>query len=132
MTDDIYEHIRFDGGIAPHLLAAAPELRDRTLAINGVSKTYAMTGWRIGWVAGPRDLIRALDTLLSQAAGNACSVSQAAAAAALNGDQSFVAESVAIYRAAARRDGRGPQRHSRALPAACRRAPSTSTSTAPD
>ncbi len=102
MTDDIYEHIRFANGVAPHLLAAAPELRDRTLAINGVSKTYAMTGWRIGWAAGPRELIRALDTLLSQAAGNACSVSQAAAAAALDGDQSFVAESVATYRA--RRD----------------------------
>jgi aspartate aminotransferase len=102
MTDDIYEHIRFANGVAPHLLAAAPELRDRTLAINGVSKTYAMTGWRIGWAAGPKELIRALDTLLSQAAGNACSVSQAAAAAALDGDQSFVAESVATYRA--RRD----------------------------
>ena len=102
MTDDIYEHIRFANGVAPHLLAAAPELRDRTLAINGVSKTYAMTGWRIGWAAGPRELIRALDTLLSQAAGNACSVSQAAAAAALDGDQSFVAESVTTYRA--RRD----------------------------
>ena len=66
MTDDIYEHIRFDGQRTPHLLNAAPELRDRTLAINGVSKTYAMTGWRIGWVAGPRDLVQALDTLLSQ------------------------------------------------------------------
>jgi len=99
MTDDIYEHIRFEGnGPAPHLLAAAPELRDRTLAINGVSKTYAMTGWRIGWAAGPRELIRALDTLLSQSAGNACSVSQAAAVEALNGDQSFVAESVRVYR----------------------------------
>jgi aspartate aminotransferase len=98
MTDDIYEHIWFDGDTAPHLLAAAPKLRDRTLAINGVSKTYAMTGWRIGWVAGPRDLVGALDTFLSQAAGNASSVSQAAAVAALSGEQSFVAESVAIYR----------------------------------
>jgi aspartate aminotransferase len=98
MTDDIYEHIRFDGGASPHLLSAAPQLRDRTLAINGVSKTYAMTGWRIGWVAGPSDLIRAIETLLSQSAGNCCSVSQAAAAAALNGDQSFVSESVAVYR----------------------------------
>jgi aspartate aminotransferase len=98
MTDDIYEHIRFEGGTAPHLLAAAPELRDRTLAINGVSKTYAMTGWRIGWAAGPRNLVQALDTFLSQAAGNCCSISQAAAAAALNGDQGFVAESVAVYR----------------------------------
>ena len=98
MTDDIYEHIRFDGEHTPHLLAAAPQLRDRTLVVNGVSKTYAMTGWRIGYVAGPRDLIQALDTLLSQSAGNCCSISQAAAAAALGGDQSFVAESVAIYK----------------------------------
>jgi aspartate aminotransferase len=98
MTDDIYEHIRFDGERTPHLLSVAPELRDRTLAVNGVSKTYAMTGWRIGYVAGPRDLIQALDTLLSQSTGNCCSISQAAAVAALNGDQSFVAESVAIYK----------------------------------
>src|SRR6185369_11894434 len=98
MTDDIYEHIRFDGQRTPHLLAVAPELRERTLAVNGVSKTYAMTGWRIGYVAGPRDLIQALDKLLSQTTGNCCSISQAGAAAALNGDQSFVAESVAIYK----------------------------------
>ena len=98
MTDDIYEHIRYDGKRTPHLLNAAPQLRDRTLAVNGVSKTYAMTGWRIGWIAGPRDYIKALDTLLSQSTGNCCSISQAAAAAALNGDQSFVAESVATYK----------------------------------
>jgi aspartate aminotransferase len=98
MTDDIYEHIRFDGRPTPHLLNAAPELRNRVLAVNGVSKTYAMTGWRIGWLAGPSDLIGALNTLLSQASGNACSISQAAAVAALNGNQSFVAESVATYR----------------------------------
>lgn len=98
MTDDIYEHIRFDGQKTPHILAVAPALRDRTLVVNGVSKTYAMTGWRIGYVAGPVDLVRALDTLLSQSAGNCCSVSQAAAAAAMNGDQSFVTESVAIYK----------------------------------
>ena len=102
MTDDIYEHIRFDGQVTPHLLNAAPELRERVLAVNGLSKTYAMTGWRIGWVAGPSDLIGALGTLLSQASGNACSISQAAAVEALNGDQGFVAESVAIYKS--RRD----------------------------
>jgi aspartate aminotransferase len=102
MTDDIYEHIRFDGNSTPHLLDAAPELRERVLAVNGVSKTYAMTGWRIGWIAGPSDLISALNTLLSQSSGNACSISQAAAVEALNGDQRFVSESVAIYRA--RRD----------------------------
>jgi aspartate aminotransferase len=98
MTDDIYEHIRFDGQRATHFLQAAPELRDRTLVVNSLSKTYAMTGWRIGYLAGPRDLVQALDTLLSQSAGNCCSISQAAAVAALTGDQSFVTESVAIYK----------------------------------
>ena len=98
MTDDIYEHIRFDGRRTEHLLEAVPALRDRTLAINGVSKTYAMTGWRIGWAAGPRDLIVALETLLSQSVGNCSAPGQAAAAFALNSDQSFVAECVAIYR----------------------------------
>ena len=98
MTDDIYEHIRFDGQRTTHFLQAAPELRDRTLVVNSLSKTYAMTGWRIGYVAGPRDLIQALDTLLSQSTGNCCSISQAAAVAALNGDQSFVTESTAIYK----------------------------------
>ena len=98
MTDDIYEHIRFDGGRTPHLLEAVPALRDRVLAVNGVSKTYAMTGWRIGWAAGPTDLVEAMNTMLSQSSGNCCSISQAAATEALNGDQSFVAESVAVYR----------------------------------
>lgn len=98
MTDDIYEHIRFDERRTEHLLAVVPRLRDRTLAINGVSKTYAMTGWRIGWAAGPRDLIVALETLLSQSVGNCSAPGQAAAAFALSGDQSFVAECVAIYR----------------------------------
>lgn len=98
MTDDIYEHIRFDGQRTVHFLEAAPALRDRTLVINSLSKTYAMTGWRIGYAAGPRDLIQALDTLLSQSSGNCCSISQAAAVAALNGDQGFVGESVAIYK----------------------------------
>jgi aspartate aminotransferase len=98
MTDDIYEHIRFDGARNVHLLEAVPELRDRTLAINGVSKTYAMTGWRIGYAAGPTDIIEAMNTMLSQSSGNCCSVSQAAATAALEGDQAFVADSVAVYR----------------------------------
>ena len=103
MTDDIYEHIRFSDApsndtLAPHLLNAVPALRDRTLAVNGVSKTYAMTGWRIGWAAGPADLVGAMNTMLSQSSGNCCSISQAAAAAALDGDQAFVAESVRVYR----------------------------------
>ncbi|MDP9900871.1 aspartate transaminase [Variovorax ginsengisoli] len=98
MTDDIYEHIRYDGQRTPHFLEAAPELRERTLVINSLSKTYAMTGWRISYVAGPRDLIKAFDTMLSQSTGNPCSISQAAAVEALNGDQSFVAHSVEIYK----------------------------------
>ena len=136
LADVLARHPARDGDDRRHLRAhplrrpaprrtcstAAPELRDRTLAINGVSKTYAMTGWRIGWAAGPRDLIQALDTLLSQSAGNCCSISQAAAAAALNGDQSFVAESVADLQAAARPHARAHQRDSRPeLPRAGRR-----------
>ena len=98
MTDDIYEHIRFGDAIQPHILAIEPGLRDRTVVINGVSKTYAMTGWRIGYAAGPSDLIAAMETLQSQSTSNACSVSQAAALAALQGDQSFIADFLAIYR----------------------------------
>ena len=98
MMDDIYEHIRFEADTPQHLLAVEPELSSRTLVINGVSKTYAMTGWRIGYVAGPADLIGALETLQSQSTSNACSISQAAALAALTGDQTFVQQSVRIYK----------------------------------
>lgn len=98
MTDDIYEHIRFDGESLPHIVAIEPQLYDRTVVINGVSKTYAMTGWRIGYAAGPLDLIGAMETLQSQSTSNACTVSQAAALAALQGDHSFLKDFVAIYR----------------------------------
>ncbi len=97
MTDDIYEHIRFDGLDNPHILAIEPALSERSLVVNGVSKTYAMTGWRIGYAAGPTDLIDAMATLQSQSTSNACSISQAAAVEALNGDQSFVKHSVVVY-----------------------------------
>ncbi|WEX12889.1 aspartate transaminase [Pseudomonas sp. G11] len=97
MTDDIYEHIRFDGLDNPHILAIEPALSERSLVVNGVSKTYAMTGWRIGYAAGPTDLIGAMATLQSQSTSNACSISQAAAVEALNGDQSFVQQSVRVY-----------------------------------
>ena len=97
MTDDIYEHIRYDGLDNPHILAIEPALSDRTLVVNGVSKTYAMTGWRIGYAAGPADVIGAMATLQSQSTSNACSVSQAAAVEALNGDQQFVKDSVQVY-----------------------------------
>ncbi|NBA97558.1 aspartate transaminase [Pseudomonas sp. R5(2019)] len=98
MTDDIYEHIRYDDQPITHLLTVEPSLRERVLIINGVSKTYAMTGWRIGFAAGPSDLIAAMAMLQSQSTSNACSVSQAAAVAALEGDQRFVGESVKVYR----------------------------------
>ena len=97
MTDDIYEHIRYEGLDNPHILAIEPALSERSLVVNGVSKTYAMTGWRIGYAAGPADLIGAMATLQSQSTSNACSVSQAAAVEALNGDQSFVKHSVEVY-----------------------------------
>lgn len=98
MTDDIYEHIRFTDDGNPHILAIEPLLKDRTVVINGVSKTYAMTGWRIGYAAGPSDLIGAMETLQSQSTSNACSVSQAAALAALQGDHGFLKDFVATYR----------------------------------
>jgi aspartate aminotransferase len=102
LTDDIYEHIRFDDAGNPHIVAIEPALRERAVVVNGMSKTYAMTGWRIGYAAGPADVIAAMDTLQSQSTSCASSVSQAAALAALQGDQSSIAESVEIYRA--RRD----------------------------
>lgn len=98
LTDDIYEHIRFDGQNRSHLLTVEPALRERTVVINGVSKTYAMTGWRIGFAAGPRDIISAMETLQSQSTSNPCSVSQAAAVAALQGDHSFLQGFVDTYR----------------------------------
>jgi aspartate aminotransferase len=102
LTDDIYEHIRFDDQGNPHIVAIEPSLSERTIVVNGMSKTYAMTGWRIGYAAGPADLIAAMDTLQSQSTSCASSVSQAAALAALEGEQGSLAESLAIYRA--RRD----------------------------
>ena len=92
LSDDIYEHLVYDGFRFATLLQVAPDLRGRTLTVNGVSKAYAMTGWRIGYGAGPRELIRAMATLQSQSTTNPCSISQAAAVAALTGPQDFLAE----------------------------------------
>ncbi|WP_458097926.1 aminotransferase class I/II-fold pyridoxal phosphate-dependent enzyme [Roseomonas sp. WA12] len=102
MTDDIYEHIRFDGGIPACATALEPRLLERTLLVNGVSKTYAMTGFRLGYGAGPAPLIAAMNTIQSQSSSCVSSLSQAAAVAALEGDQSFVREARDSYRA--RRD----------------------------
>jgi aspartate aminotransferase len=92
MADEIYEHIVFDGREFVSFVAACPQLKDRTLIVNGVSKAYAMTGWRIGYGAGPQPLIAAMNKVQSQISSGACSVAQAAAAAALNGPQHTVAE----------------------------------------
>ncbi len=90
-TDDIYEHLVYDGFDYHTALEVAPELSERTLTMNGVSKAYAMTGWRIGYGAGPRELIKAMAKIQSQSTSNPSAISQAAAVAALEGPQDFLA-----------------------------------------
>ncbi|HKS01017.1 MAG TPA: aspartate transaminase [Arthrobacter sp.] len=102
LTDEIYDQIYFGSGKISSLVEVAPELKDRILAVNGVSKAYAMTGWRLGYAAGPAPLIAAINKLQSQISSCPSSVSQAASVAALTGDQTFVRESVEVYRS--RRD----------------------------
>lgn len=92
LADEIYEHIIFDGREFVSFAAACPELRDRTLCVNGVSKSYAMTGWRIGYGAGPQALIAAMTKVQSQITSGASSISQAAALAALTGPQDNVSQ----------------------------------------
>ena len=98
LTDDIYEHLRYDGQPFVTFAEACPGLAERTLTINGVSKAYAMTGWRIGYAAGPREVIRAMDMLQSQSTSCPCSISQAAAVAALTGPQDFILDQQRIFR----------------------------------
>ena len=98
VADDIYEHIYWSTEPFVSFAAACPDLFDRTVTTNGVSKAYAMTGWRIGYAAGPSALISAMKTVQSQSTSNPCSVSQAAAVAALNGDQGVVATMTAAYK----------------------------------
>ncbi|WP_285241244.1 aspartate transaminase [Pseudarthrobacter sp. MEB009] len=98
LTDEIYDEIHFGAGKLSSLVAVAPGLKDRVLLVNGVSKAYAMTGWRLGYGAGPAALVGAINKLQSQISSCPSSVSQAAAAAALTGDQSFVRDSLETYR----------------------------------
>ena len=102
MTDDMYEHIRYDDWQFATIAAVAPELFERTLTCNGVSKAYAMTGWRIGFAGGPVDIIKAMATIQSQSTSNPSSVSQAAAVAALDGPMDFLAGRNEVF--AQRRD----------------------------
>ena len=97
LTDDIYEHVLFDGREFCTMAQVAPELKCRTLTVNGVSKAYAMTGWRLGYAAGPEDLIKAMTKLQSQSTSNPCSVSQAAAVEALLGPQDYVAARSLVF-----------------------------------
>jgi aspartate aminotransferase len=97
-SDEIYEHIYWADTPFCSFAEACPELYDRTITINGVSKCYAMTGWRIGYAGGPHAIISAMKTVQSQSTSNPCSVSQAAATAALDGDQSCVAAMRDAYR----------------------------------
>jgi len=98
LLDELYEHIRFDGRPVQSLLNVAPDLQARCLLVGGVSKTYAMTGWRIGFGAGPQALTEAMTVVQSQSTSGASSVGQAAALAAFEGGLDFLAEQVAAYR----------------------------------
>ena len=96
-TDDIYEHIRYDGRPFANILNACPSLSERVIVINGVSKAYAMTGWRIGYAAGNANIIKAMTKIQSQGTSNACSIAQAAAAAALEGGTDCIAPMVEAF-----------------------------------
>ncbi len=97
LSDDIYEHISYGGFEFATMAQIAPELYDRVLTMNGVSKAYAMTGWRIGYAGGPAKIVRTMAKLQSQTTSNPCSISQAAAVEALNGPQDFISERAARF-----------------------------------
>lgn len=97
-TDDMYEHIQWTGEKFCNILNVCPDLSDRTVVLNGVSKVYAMTGWRIGYCGGPKDLINAMTNIQSQSTSNPTSISQFAAEAGLNGDQACVAMMTQAFR----------------------------------
>jgi aspartate aminotransferase len=97
LTDDMYEHLVYDGFEFCTIASVEPRLKDRVLTVNGASKTYAMTGWRVGFCGGPKALIKAMVNMQSQISSGISTVGQAAAAAALDGPQDFVKERAAIY-----------------------------------
>ncbi len=98
VTDDIYEHILWSQDSFSNILNVCPELYDRGIVLNGVSKAYSMTGWRIGYAAGPAELIGAMKKIQSQSTSNPASISQAAALAALTGDQSFMKDMTKVFK----------------------------------
>ena len=98
LTDDIYEHILWGQDGFRNILNVSPGLAGRTVVVNGVSKSYSMTGWRIGYLGGPSSLVKAAQKIQSQSTSNPSSISQYAALAALNGDQTYIRESTAIFK----------------------------------
>jgi aspartate aminotransferase len=98
LTDDMYEKLVYDDFVFTTPAEVEPKLYDRTLTMNGVSKAYNMTGWRIGYAAGPQKLIDAMITVQSQSTSNASSISQAASVAALNGPTDFIPKNVAVFK----------------------------------
>ncbi len=97
-TDDMYEHILWEGTPFKNILNMCPDLYDQTMVLNGVSKAYSMTGWRIGYAAGPEKLIQKMKTIQSQSTSNPTSISQHASLAALTGDQTFVSDMVKTFK----------------------------------
>lgn len=97
-TDDMYEHILWDAGSFVNILNACPDLTDRTMVLNGVSKAYSMTGWRVGYAAGPANIIKAMKKIQSQSTSNPTSISQYAAEAALNGSQQCIADMMVQFK----------------------------------
>ncbi|WP_439402799.1 pyridoxal phosphate-dependent aminotransferase [Bradyrhizobium sp. DASA03068] len=98
LTDDIYEHLTYDGFEFCTIAEVEPKLKNRVVTVNGASKAYAMTGWRVGYCGGPKDLIAAMNNVHGQATGGICTVSQAAAVAVLDGPQDYLRERADIYR----------------------------------
>ncbi|MEJ2133287.1 MAG: pyridoxal phosphate-dependent aminotransferase, partial [Gammaproteobacteria bacterium] len=98
LTDDMYEHLVYDGFEFTTQVQVEPKLYDRTLTMNGVSKAYAMTGWRIGYAAGPQELVAAMRKLQSQSTSNPCSISQWASVEALEGPQEFIPERAKVFK----------------------------------
>ena len=98
VTDDIYEHIFWGSEKFVNIINVCPELYDRTIVVNGVSKAYSMTGWRIGYAAGPEEIIKEMKKIQSQSTSNPNSIAQAAAISALNGKQDFIKECVSIFK----------------------------------
>ena len=98
LTDDIYEHLTYDGFEFCTIAEVEPRLKNRVVTVNGASKAYAMTGWRVGYCGGPKDLIAAMNNVHGQATGGICTLSQAAAVAVLDGPQDYLKERADIYR----------------------------------